>query len=356
MKVSRFFVLSFVFLTIFSVLTVPANSEIVTWDASSGLLPSDPSFPIENRFELIGDETFVSINSGIMNLNDDSNSLQVGFRLTDIALTSQNANWAYESVIRINSHSRPTLDWGADLGFVDGNKTIMLFIADNKVGFAGSAYSFLNNISYDMDTTNSFHTYRVIRTFNIVSLYVDDFQTPVISAPYDSFNLWTEINNMILLATSLPGIADYDVQRFSYNLNGTLVPEPSTISIDIKPKSCPNHVSIKNKGTLTVAMLGTVDLDVKDIDIATIKLEGVSPVKSRVRDMTTPSGLDPCGCLVLSGDGTKDLILQFDTRAIIATLGDVQNGDEIPLVLTGMLQDGTEIEGSDCVVIKEGKK
>jgi len=128
------------------------------------------------------------------------------------------------------------------------------------------------------------------------------------------------------------------------------------VAIDIKPKSCPNYVSVKNKGTLAVAIPGTVDLDVKDIDIATIELEGISPVKSRFRDITTPSGLDSCGCLVLSGDGTKDLILQFDTRAIIATLGDVQNGDKIPLMLTGMLQDGTPIEGSDCVVIKKGKK
>lgn len=230
MKVSRFFVLSF-FLTSFFVLTTPANSEIITWDASSGLLPSDPSFPIENRFELIGDETFASINSGIMNLNDDSNTLQVGFRLTDIVPTSPNANWAYESVIRINSHSRPTLDWGADLGFVDGNKSIILFIADNKVGFAGSAQSFLNDISYDMDTTNIFHTYRVIKSFNNVSLYVDDFQAPVISTPYDSFNLWTEVDNMILLATSRPGIANYDVQRFSYNLQGTVIPEPTTIAL-----------------------------------------------------------------------------------------------------------------------------
>ncbi len=81
-------------------------------------------------------------------------------------------------------------------------------------------------------------------------------------------------------------------------------------------------------------------------------MEGISPVKSRFRDITTPTGIEPCVCLVLGRDGTKDLILQFDTQSIVATLGNVQNGDEIPLTLTGMLQDGTLIEGIDCVVIK----
>jgi hypothetical protein len=38
-------------------------------------------------------------------------------------------------------------------------------------------------------------------------------------------------------------------------------------------------------------------------------------------------------------------------------LEDVQNGEEILLMLTGMLQDGTtEIQGSDCVVIKGKRK
>jgi hypothetical protein len=61
--------------------------------------------------------------------------------------------------------------------------------------------------------------------------------------------------------------------------------------------------------------------------------------------------------LELSGDGSEDLTLKFDTQAIVATLESVENGNEIPLVLTGMLQDGTtEIQGSDCVVIKDNRK
>ena len=137
----------------------------------------------------------------------------------------------------------------------------------------------------------------------------------------------------------------------------TLAPVPSTISIDIKPQSCPNPLNVKSKGVLPVAILGTADLYVTDIDITSLRLNGVAPVRSAFEDVTTPTGTDPCDCLELSGDGSEDLTLKFDTQAIVAALGDVQNGEEILLMLTGMLQDGTtEIQGSDCVVIKGKRK
>ncbi len=59
------------------------------------------------------------------------------------------------------------------------------------------------------------------------------------------------------------------------------------------------------------------------------------------------------------GDLTRilvDLALKFDRQSIVAeikaTHGPLENGDEILLTLTGELLDGTEIQGSDCVVIK----
>ena len=133
------------------------------------------------------------------------------------------------------------------------------------------------------------------------------------------------------------------------------VPEPITISIDIKPKSCPNPLNVKSKGVLPVTILGTADLDVTDIDITSLRLNGVAPVRSGFENVATPTGFEPCDCLALSGDSSEDLTLKFEKQAIIDTLGDVQNGEEIPLMLTGMLQDGTAIEGIDCVVIKGAK-
>ncbi|MCP4412675.1 MAG: hypothetical protein GY808_08945, partial [Gammaproteobacteria bacterium] len=55
---------------------------------------------------------------------------------------------------------------------------------------------------------------------------------------------------------------------------------------------------------------------------------------------------------VLKKDNIDDLELKFNSQAIIATLGTVQNGDVIPVTLTGNLLGGAAIEGKDCVLIE----
>jgi hypothetical protein len=67
------------------------------------------------------------------------------------------------------------------------------------------------------------------------------------------------------------------------------------VDIDIKPGSCPNPLNLKSKGVLPVAILGSEDLDVSTIDVDTIRLEGVAPLRSRLEDVATPvvDGNDP---------------------------------------------------------------
>ena len=61
----------------------------------------------------------------------------------------------------------------------------------------------------------------------------------------------------------------------------------------------------------------------------------------------------PCeGC----SDGMTDLILRFKTRDVVQTPGDVRRGDVVTLSLTGMLYDGTPIEGADSVAVKGGPR
>jgi hypothetical protein len=60
------------------------------------------------------------------------------------------------------------------------------------------------------------------------------------------------------------------------DLQATLIPLPpmSDIYIDIKPQSFPNPLNVKSKGVLPVAILGTEDFDVSEIDVSSILLEG----------------------------------------------------------------------------------
>lgn len=123
------------------------------------------------------------------------------------------------------------------------------------------------------------------------------------------------------------------------------------IKIDIKPQSCPNPLNVKNKGVLPVAILGKEGFDVHDINVASIELEGVNPIRSSYEDVATPFEGELCDCHQLGADGYEDLTLKFENQGIVSAIGSVSDREEVVLTLTGELSDGTPIQGQDCVVI-----
>ena len=133
------------------------------------------------------------------------------------------------------------------------------------------------------------------------------------------------------------------------------------IPVDIKPGSCPNPVNVKSKGVIPVAILGTTDFDVTLIDPVSVTLNGIAPLRSSFEDVATPfvplvgeEGAEACHAL--GPDGYMDLGLKFDTQAFVASLAEVNDRDTIPVVLMGTLQDGTQIQGEDVILIlKPGK-
>lgn len=143
-----------------------------------------------------------------------------------------------------------------------------------------------------------------------------------------------------------------------------LVPLPPSVievPVDIKPGSCPNPLNVKEKGVLPIAILGTSDFDVTQVDPASVRLEGVAPLRWSLEDVATPfepfiGKEDAFDCTDEGPDGFLDLTLKFDAQEIVAALGDVNDGDVLVLTLTGNLLeefDGTPIQGEDVVVILE---
>jgi len=133
------------------------------------------------------------------------------------------------------------------------------------------------------------------------------------------------------------------------------------VNVDIKPNSCPNPLNVGPytreqgnipQGKLPAAILGTEDFDVTTIDPSTVTLEGVSPLRWAFEDVAAPvvDPQDTCDCTEDSADGYLDLTLKFSRAEIIEALNQPPNG-ELPLTMAGMLYDGTEFEGVDCVVI-----
>ena len=129
------------------------------------------------------------------------------------------------------------------------------------------------------------------------------------------------------------------------------------VDVDVKPTSCPNPLNVASRGVLPVAVVGSDVFDVSTIDVSTIELEGVPPLRSNIEDVATPfeGPKEDCfdDCTEDGGDGLLDLTLKFSRQDIVAALGDVEDGDCITLTLTGDLLDGTPIMGEDLVWIIE---
>jgi hypothetical protein len=168
-------------------------------------------------------------------------------------------------------------------------------------------------------------------------------------------------NSRFSVTINVPGIHRIEVDftgEFGYSLDDlmfNLAPVVVLASLDIKPTSCPNPLNPRSQGRLPVAILGTADFDVTDIDVSTILLEGVAPVRFAYEDVAAPvvDG-EACECDTLGADGFMDLTLKFRTQDIVAALGPVAVGDVIELTLTGELNDGTLFEATDCVIIRGG--
>lgn len=137
--------------------------------------------------------------------------------------------------------------------------------------------------------------------------------------------------------------------------------EPSAIevSVDVKPAACPNQLNVASKGMLPVAIAGSKDLDVTTINPLTIQLAGVAPNHYSYDDVTSPyspmTGKEGAyACAEEGPDGYPDMVLTFDTQAIVAAMGEVEDGGLSVLSLTGNLLEesgGTAITGEDVVSI-----
>jgi hypothetical protein len=125
------------------------------------------------------------------------------------------------------------------------------------------------------------------------------------------------------------------------------------MTLVIKPGGCPNPLNPKSKGVLPMALLGSSGFELSDIDVSSIEINGVSPLRYNYEDVGGPGTgtSEDCECDEGDEDGTVDLTLKFSTPDIVATLGSLASGDQVTVTLTGVMTDGMAFEASECVVI-----
>jgi hypothetical protein len=149
-------------------------------------------------------------------------------------------------------------------------------------------------------------------------------------------------------------VTDSDGQSDTNDTTLTIIPKPALeVAVDIKPGSCPNPVNVKSRGILPVAILGSDIFDVSMIVPSSIQLNGVGAIRNNYEDVSSPvSDINDCNCISEGLDGFMDLTLKFKTQDIVEAIGDVNDGDILPLELTGVLFGERPIEGTDCIIIR----
>ena len=158
-------------------------------------------------------------------------------------------------------------------------------------------------------------------------------------------NMWPEFQELALWDSA--GWSPY--RGFMLYRDSAL--RPLIVDIDIKPGSYPNAVNINGSGVVPVAILGSADFDVSEIDPATLSFGGLS-VKTKKNGSMQYSIKDVSGDFsnTMEGepDGYLDLVCQF-----IDEDGVLFEGDGTATV-EGNLSDGTPILGEDEIkLIKE---
>lgn len=96
-------------------------------------------------------------------------------------------------------------------------------------------------------------------------------------------------------------------------------------------------INLSSRGVLPVVLYGSADVDVRNIDFDSIKLECAPALRGHIVDMNR--------------DGYKDMLLKFSTPQVAPTLMDVTDKTVATLVLTAALEDGTPIAAMDTARI-----
>jgi len=155
----------------------------------------------------------------------------------------------------------------------------------------------------------------------------------------------SELGNTTIWLTSPPNT----------NVLGTIITEWTTDDLcsDSPAATVGGRVKLnaKKNGALRVALCSVDGLDVTNVDLKTVQLVGVAPWRSHYKD----SRLCPDG-----KDGVGDLVFTFRNREVVEalenSLGELEDGQEVGLTLTGSMGDGTIFEGEWLAVIKKKGK
>ena len=225
------------------------------------------------------------------------------------------------------------------------------------------------------DPTNDFERYEVLSSKTIERDTMDprDIRTFMAVGPFPTMAPGQTLSFRIAFVAGLglQGMIENAASAMRlYKNNWYTGGEVIEAKLDIQPGKCPNRLVVRPGrrgpdtnadenddsmagGVLHAALLGRAGFNVTRVDVRSLRLEGVPPVKKPAyRDVgTEPMRERACVCPGKDPDGIMDLVLKFRERDIVAALLPVTDGEERILTLTGKMMDGQPFRAVDCVRI-----
>ena len=126
----------------------------------------------------------------------------------------------------------------------------------------------------------------------------------------------------------------------SFSITGEADLPPPGVEIDIKPGSDPNSINTKSMGVVPVAILGSADFDVTEVDVSTLTFgpDSATPAHDLSDPDTYADHLQD-----VNGDGFLDLVSHYKQKEVGLCV------DNTEATISGTLLDGTPFEGTDSV-------
>ncbi|UCH82565.1 MAG: hypothetical protein JSW50_08745 [Candidatus Latescibacterota bacterium] len=196
--------------------------------------------------------------------------------------------------------------------------------------------------------------------WNIKNL-LDDSQWDVDWTPFDGGDTCSSVRTFYYgTHTFTVEVMDNSGFRSRIPVKINMTPHPVSLTLDILPGECPNQLNPWVGDALSATLPGSAALDVSTgIQLGTVTLNttdfadvGLNPGQYRIWDSTTiPDGSQDPNCVPSGADGHDDLNLKFDMAPVAQWLGTAAMGDEVTLVVSGLLADGTPFKAEDRVWI-----
>ena len=234
------------------------------------------------------------------------------------------------------------------LNYTSGKVMMSLHVADGQPGEDGPII--INGFALPgmAETTNLFDGKSVPG-----GLYWDI--VPIDISP----SLSREVSSINVASKDIEDCYSLVVAAFNFPRGVVLPPSPTKVDFDYRPLNCPSTLLASSTGADEAAILGTSTFDINQVDLSTVKLNGITFKKSRIIDKTAPFNgtVSDCStCSTLPPDGIKDLEFLFDRQLLLKTLGTVQNKQCIKITITGKLlplYGSTSFIGEDYIVISK---